>query len=196
MISSLNSAASAIHASTSVADVSANNIANINTPNFKARMAHLSELSTGGVQYSTARLNDSIGSLITPPRHSDYATFGVANKYANDTYMPVYNNFATDGFGNLRSPDGDILFTSTGSNVRVDADGYIHKNASIIGQIVPTNDFQLTGATILDSYTTPSNVNISSETVNSIANYRYFQANVNVVQTSNEMLGSTLNITA
>ncbi len=195
MMDSLYTAASALNASSQVADVTANNVANANTPSFRSRLSSLSELSGGGVKFSSSRLSNNLAPLIPTSYNRDFAIFSEESEL-RAAYSDAFHSFATDAFGNLREPNGDILFTGTGGNVRVDGEGFIYKNGVVKGQVLPANSYEPTGATILQGYMVGSNTDIARETVNSMLNTSYFKANANTIMNTDRMIGTLLSISA
>ncbi len=199
MINALYSASSAINASNSVASVTANNIANVNTPSFKSKMSVLHDMSNGGVSLSAIKINNQNGYIIPTGNPLDIAILGRRKDDEEpilDYYSQIMNNrFSIDDLGNLRSPQGDILFTGVGGNVRLDTSGNLYSDNKLIGHLQVANNTPLpTGSSILSGYRVGSNVNLADEMVNNMVNLRYLQLNAVTVRTSDEMLGTILNM--
>ncbi len=199
MINALYSASSAINVATTASSVTANNIANVNTPSFKSKMSVLHDMSNGGVNLSAIKINNQNGYIIPTGNPLDIAILGQRKDDEEpilDYYSQIMNNrFSIDDLGNLRSPQGDILFTGVGGNVRLDTSGNLYSDNKLIGHLQVANNAPLpTGSSILSGYRVGSNVNIADEMVDNMVNLRYLQLNAVTVRTSDEMLGTILNM--
>lgn len=199
MINALYSASSAINVATTASSVTANNIANVNTPSFKSKMSVLHDMSNGGVNLSAIKINNQNGYIIPTGNPLDIAILGQRKDDEEpilDYYSQIMNNrFSIDDLGNLRSPQGDILFTGVGGNVRLDTSGNLYSDNKLIGHLQVVNNAPLpTGSSILSGYRVGSNVNIADEMVDNMVNLRYLQLNAVTVRTSDEMLGTILNM--
>lgn len=201
MINAIFGAMTALHASATLSNITANNIANVKTPSYKSKSAFLSELSSGGVKLKDIKVNNNYGRLIPTGIASDIAVFGKGNE---NELLGIYNNvakkFSVDDFGNLRGPAGELLFTGAGGNVRLDSNGNIYNDEKLLGTIYPAdnnnqNDM-ITGYKILSGYIMSSNVNIAEEMVNNIINKSFFEINTLTIKTSDEMLGTVVNLKA
>ncbi len=199
MINALYSAASAISVASSISSVNANNIANAQTPSFRSRMVTLHDMSSGGVNLSALKVNNGSGYIIPTGNPLDIAILG--NRKDDDEPLADYysqimqERFRIDDSGNLRSPKGDILFTGVGGNVRLDTSGNLYADNKLIGHLEAVNSKSLpTGSSILEGYMVGSNVNLATEMVDSMVNLRYLQLNAVTVRTSDEMLGTVLNM--
>lgn len=199
MINALYSASSAINVATTASSVTANNIANVNTPSFKSKMSVLHDMSNEGVNLSAIKINNQNGYIIPTGNPLDIAILGQRKDDEEpilDYYSQIMNNrFSIDDLGNLRSPQGDILFTGVGGNVRLDTSGNLYSDNKLIGHLQVANNAPLpTGSSILSGYRVGSNVNIADEMVDNMVNLRYLQLNAVTVRTSDEMLGTILNM--
>lgn len=105
IINSLFSALSGLRTSSRKLEVSANNVANLQTPGFKKSRAEISEVSAGGAQVSAISRSATPGSLIPTSNPLDLAVNG-------------------DGFFQVALPGGGIGFTRSGS-FKVDSSGQI-----------------------------------------------------------------------
>lgn len=201
MINAMFGAATAMNAAAAVSAVTANNIANVKTPSYKSNSAFLSELSTGGVKLSAIRPNNNQGSLIPTGVPSDIAVFGNGSEEdLLNTYSYAAGRFAVDDFGNFRGPSGELLFTGAGGNIRLDNEGNLYSDGKLLGTIIPAGaegqEYEPTGFSILSGYMVSSNVDIADEMVNNIVNQRFFEANAVTIRTSDEMLGTVINLKA
>lgn len=201
MINAMFGAVTALNAAAAVSAVTANNIANVKTPSYKSNSVFLSELSTGGVKLSAIRQNDNQGSLIPTGVPSDIVVFGNGGEEdLLNTYNYAAGQFAVDDFGNFRGPSGELLFTGAGGNVRLDNEGNLYSDGKLLGTITPVGaevqSEEPTGFSILSGYMVSSNVNIADEMVNSMINQRFFEANAVTIRTSDEMLGTVINLKA
>lgn len=201
MINAMFGAATALNAAAAVSAVTANNIANVKTPSYKSNSAFLSELSTGGVKLNAIRPNDNQGSLIPTGVPSDIAVFGSGSEEdLLNTYSYAAGRFAVDDFGNFRGPSGELLFTGAGGNVRLDNEGNLYSDGKLLGTITLAGaegqEYEPTGFSILSGYMVSSNIDIADEMVNNIVNQRFFEANAVTIRTSDEMLGTVINLKA
>lgn len=198
MIDAMFGAVTALNAAAVVSAVTANNIANSRTPSFKSNSAFLSELSSGGVKLNSIRPNNNQGSLIPTGVLSDVAVFGNgSNEDLLNTYSYVAGRFAVDDFGNFRGPSGELLFTGAGGNIRLDNEGNLYNGDELLGTITPAGqeeNYEPTGFSILSGYMVSSNVDIADEMVNNMVNQRFFEANAITIRTSDEMLGTVINM--
>ena len=200
MINAIFGAVTGLNAAAAVSAVTANNIANVKTSGYKSNSAFLSELSTGGVKLSAIRPDNNQGSIIPTNILYDIAVFGNGSEEdLLNTYSYAAGKFAVDDFGNFRGPSGELLFTG-GGNVRLDDNGNLYSNGKLLGIITPTGaegqEYEPTGFSILSGYMVSSNVNIADEIVNNIINKSFFEANAVMIRTSDEMLGTVVNLKA
>jgi len=197
MISALQGATQAMKVGSALANITANNIANINTPSFKAKLASLSEMSGGGVQLSALIIDSSSGALIRNGNPHDLA---VINRWM---YSSGGGTLGTNSSGArmFRLDNGQqIAFTPLDTaNLDVDDEGYLYSNGERIGRlnsidgnlgdIMPTD-------LLMQGYQVTSNVNITTEMVNNITNTAYFKANAKVLQTANDMTKTLIDLIA
>lgn len=200
MINAMFGAVTALNAAVAVSAVTANNIANVKTSGYKSNSAFLSELSTGGVKLSAIRPNNNQGSLIPTDVPSDIAVFGNGSEEDLLNTYSYAGKFAVDDFGNFRGPSGELLFTGAGGNVRLDNEGNLYSDGKLLGTITPAGaegqEYEPTGFSILTGYMVSSNVDIADEMVNNMVNQRFFEANAVTIRTSDEMLGTVINLKA
>ena len=141
-----------------------------------------------------------MGSLIPTGVPSDIAVYGKGNEEdLLNTYSYTAGRFAVDDFGNFRGPSGELLFTGAGGNVRLDTDGNLYNGDKLLGTITPAEQgvaYEPTGFSILSGYMVSSNVNLAEEMVNNMVNQRFFEANTVTIRTSDEMLGTVVNLKA
>lgn len=200
MINAMFGAVTALNAAVAVSAVTANNIANVKTLSYKSNSAFLSELSTSGVKLNAIRPNDNQGNIIPTDVPSDIAVFGNGSEeYLLNTYSYA-GKFAVDDFGNFRGPSGELLFTGAGGNVRLDNEGNLYSDGKLLGTITPAGaegqEYEPTGFSILTGYMVSSNIDIADEIVNNIINKSFFEANAVMIRTSDEMLGTVINLKA
>lgn len=200
MINAMFGAVTALNAAVAVSAVTANNIANVKTSGYKSNSAFLSELSTGGVKLSAIRPNNNQGSLIPTDVPSDIAVFGNGSEEDLLNTYSYAGKFAVDDFGNFRGPSGELLFTGAGGNVRLDNEGNLYSDGKLLGTITPAGaegqEYEPTGFSILTGYMVSSNIDIADEIVNNIINKSFFEANAVMIRTSDEMLGTVINLKA
>ncbi len=200
MINAMFGAVTALNAAVAVSAVTANNIANVKTLSYKSNSAFLSELSTGGVKLSAIRPNNNQGSIIHTNIPSDIAVFGNGSEEDLLNTYSYAGKFAVDDFGNFRGPSGELLFTGAGGNVRLDNEGNLYSDGKLLGTITPAGaegqEYEPTGFSILTGYMVSSNVDIADEIVNNMVNQRFFEANAVTIRTSDEMLGTVVNLKA
>ncbi len=193
-------AVTALNAAVAVSAVTANNIANVKTSGYKSNSVFLSELSTGGVKLSAIRPNNNQGSIIPTNVPSDIAVFGNGSEEDLLNTYSYAGKFAVDDFGNFRGPSGELLFTGAGGNVRLDNEGNLYSDGKLLGTITPAGaegqEYEPTGFSILTGYMVSSNIDIADEIVNNIINKSFFEANAVMIRTSDEMLGTVINLKA
>lgn len=196
----LYSGLSGLHAAQTSQVVTANNIANINTPGFKSRLTRLAEMSGGGVKPNFS-VDSRDGYLIPTGHPTDIAVFGKRNNH--EDFLTYYGNnaqnFRIDSFGNLFSPSGSLLFTGADDNVRLDNEGNLFQNGELIGTISPADGIEgeeSLGESLLSGFMMGSNVDIASEAVNNMVNLRYLQMNAVTVRSADEMMGTILDMKA
>ncbi len=200
MINAMFGAVTALNAAVAVSAVTANNIANVKTLSYKSNSAFLSELSTGGVKLSAIRPNNNQGNIIPTDVPSDIAVFGNGSEEDLLNTYSYAGKFAVDDFGNFRGPSGELLFTGAGGNVRLDNEGNLYSDGKLLGTITPAGaegqEYEPTGFSILTGYMVSSNIDIADEIVNNIINKSFFEANAVMIRTSDEMLGTVINLKA
>lgn len=198
-MNAIYSGLSGMQAAATLQGVTANNIANINTPSFKSKLASLSELSGGGVRIAGITADSRDGYPIPTGNPNDVAIFGHPANIENpaEYYGNIASRFRMDSFGNLLDPSGNLLFTGAGGNVRLDTDGNLFQNDQLIGTITPAGGAggeMPVGETMLSGFVMGSNVNITNELVNNMTNLRYFQLNAKTIRTADEMFGTLLDM--
>ncbi len=200
MINAMFGAVTALNAAVAVSAVTANNIANVKTSGYKSNSVFLSELSTGGVKLSAIRPNNNQGSIIPTNVPSDIAVFGNGSEEDLLNTYSYAGKFAVDDFGNFRGPSGELLFTGAGGNVRLDNEGNLYSDGKLLGTITPAGaegqEYEPTGFSILTGYMVSSNIDTADEIVNNIINKSFFEANAVMIRTSDEMLGTVINLKA
>lgn len=206
MIPGLYYALSAIKAGTDRFQVSSNNVANISTPGYKAKVSYISELSKGGVVMYSVSSDEGQSYLINTGRPLDLAING--NGYFqlnNESGNPILSRngvFGVDANGDIVDVKGNRLGINVGTdanNIVVDNNGNVYADNELKGQIsivdkygraIPQENYE-----ILPGYLEASNVDIAKEIVESITTLRYIQSNIKTVKTVDEMLGNIINIT-
>lgn len=201
MINAMFGAVTALNVATTVSAVTANNIANVKTPSYKSNTAFLSELSTGGVKLGAIKPNNNQGNIVKTGISSDIAILGNGSKEELfNTYSYSAGRFVIDDFGNFRGPSGELLFTGAGGNIHLDNNGNLYNDGKLLGTITLAEaediEYEPTGFSILSGYIISSNVDIEDEIVNNMINQRFFEANTITIRTSDEMLGTVLNLKA
>lgn len=156
MISAISSATSALEAESLRFDVSANNVANINTPGFKASSVDTSALSNGGVQVTAITTDISQGALA-------------------QTGNPNNLSIQGSGYFQVQTTNGKVEYTRN-LNVSVDAGGYLRSGGNYVlgsgGAIRVPTDYQSINisndGTV--SYTGPGGISGTAGTI-SLANF-------------------------
>lgn len=200
MIQGLYSAASALVASQTKGNVRANNIANVSTNGYKARVAILSELSKGGVNVLSVKQNEDVGYLISTGRALDLAVNGEGNFSLNGgDFLTRAGAFQRNANGNIVDPEGRVLMANVPEGqMSIDTDGTVLVNGQQVGQIelvdnggnpVPQNAYEL-----MSGFLEASNVNAAKEIIGTMTNQRYFELNAATVKTTDSMLGSILDL--
>jgi flagellar hook-basal body protein len=209
MIEGLYSALSALNASSTRQNVTANNVANVSTPGYKTKVTNLGDIKGGGVNVISVESKDGISYLINTGNNLDLAINGNGYFRLNDNNsLPVLTrngSFRVDGENRLVDSDGNILFQLPLNldnqgirNLNIDREGNIYNNQNYLGSIDivdkygnirPNGTYE-----ILSGYLEASNVDMAKEIIDSMINLRYLQANVKTVQTNDEMIGNIIDL--
>ena len=209
MIEGLYSALSALNASSTRQNVTANNVANVSTPGYKTKVTNLGDIKGGGVNVISVESKDGISYLINTGNNLDLAINGNDYFRLNDnnslSVLTRNGSFRVDGENRLVDLDGNILFQlphnldSQGiRNLNIDREGNIYNNQNYLGSIDivdkygnirPNGTYE-----ILSGYLEASNVDMAKEIIDSMINLRYLQANVKTVQTNDEMIGNIIDL--
>lgn len=204
MIPGLYYALSAISAGNKKYGITANNVANISSAGFKAKISHISELSKGGVELYSVSSSEGVGYFINTGRPLDLAINGEGFfklMDSNGSTLTRAGLFSIDKDGEIVDVSGRKLGINVGTNVsriEVDNNGNVYADSEFKGKIdifnkygntIPNSNYE-----ILPGYLEAANVDIAREMVDSITNLRYIQANVKSVKTVDEMLGNIVNI--
>ncbi len=209
MIEGLYSALSALNASSTRQNVTANNVANVSTPGYKTKVTNLGDIKGGGVNVISVESKDGISYLINTGNNLDLAINGNGYFRLNDNNsLPVLTrngSFRVDGENRLVDSDGNILFQLPLNldnqgirNLNIDREGNIYNNQNYLGSIDivdkygnirPNGTYE-----ILSGYLEASNVDMAKEIIDSMINLRYLQANVKIVQTNDEMIGNIIDL--
>jgi flagellar basal body rod protein FlgG len=118
MINAINSLLSGLQAEQTRVDVSANNVANINTPGFQAQRTDQVSNSIGGTTVVSTTTNFQQGALARTDVPTDLALqgsgfFQIQDGAGNTSYTRA-GNFVQDANGYLRTPSGGYLVGSGG----------------------------------------------------------------------------------
>jgi flagellar basal body rod protein FlgG len=209
MIEGLYSALSALNASSTRQNVTANNVANVSTPGYKTKVTNLGDIKGGGVNVISVESKDGISYLINTGNNLDLAINGNGYFRLNDNNgLPVLTrngSFRVAGENRLVDTGGNIIFQlpqNLGSqgirNLNIDREGNIYNNQNYLGSIDivdkygnirPNGTYE-----ILSGYLEASNVDMAKEIIDSMINLRYLQANVKTVQTNDEMIGNIIDL--
>lgn len=204
MIQGLYAALSAITSGSTRQDVTANNIANVNSSGFKTSISVLGELKQGGAQVLSVSQNDQTGYLINTGQPLDLAING-------DGYFRVEGNegfdytrngaFRQDADGNLVDTNGRVLIElpEGTEEISIAADGTVSSEGNTLGTIStynPENGSPVNTANyeVLSGFLEGSNVDITKEIVDSMVNLRYVQANTQSITTVDEMMGTIIDM--
>lgn len=203
MIQGLYSALSAINTGTQLQNITANNIANVNTPGFQGSMSVLGDLSNGGAQILSITQNGNTGYLIRTDQPFDMAINGDGYfqlDSGNGFEYTRNGSFRQDVDGNLVDSNGSILIElpEDATDISIGADGTITSGDQFLGNIsifdqsgnqLPTNNYE-----ILSGYLEGSNVDITKEIVDNMINLRYVQANSKTINAVDEMMGTIIDM--
>ncbi len=150
MNSGFNSALSAISAYTSRSKTTANNIANLNTPSYKAVSAIQQSTSGGGVAVTGTTTSQTQGSIITTGAGLDLAISGSGyfkvKTSGGEVGYTRNGSFATDSQGKLSDTNGNVVqpeitIPGNAENVSVDSQGKV--TASVDGQTADLGQISL-----------------------------------------------------
>ncbi|MCX8083550.1 MAG: flagellar hook basal-body protein [Calditerrivibrio sp.] len=204
MIPGLFYALSAINAGNKKYGITANNISNINSIGFKAKISHLQEFSKGGVELYSVTTDDGVGYFINSGRPLDLAINGKGYFRVSDGDKFTYTRtgiFSADKNGDLVDVSGRKLGVNVGkdsSKIEIDNKGNVYADGELKGKIdlydpsgipIPESSYE-----ILSGFLEASNVDLAREMVDSITNLRYIQVNVKSIKTIDEMVGNIVNI--
>lgn len=201
MIQGLSSALTALDAAVKKQNVTGNNIANVNTNGYKAKIARLSELSGGGAGVYSVSTDESQGYLVNTGRSLDLAINGdgyFKTSSGGENIFSRNGSFQLDADGSIVDSKGNVLMEDAGEKVSVAKNGDVFSNGENVGKIdiydkygstVPEGNYE-----ILSGYLEASNVDLAKEIVDQVVNLRYFQANSKTIKTQDEMLGYLVNL--
>jgi flagellar hook-basal body protein len=170
MIPAVNYALSALQASDRRMSVHANNVANVNSVGFKYSRALQATAAGGGTQISAIQQNTSQGPVSQTGISSDYALTSPGS------FNVGAGQFTRNGAFNYNA-NGDLV-TSAGAQV---------------GNPLTVN---APDATVMQGYLEESNVDLATETVGQILAQRSFEVNLQTVRTSDQMMGTLLDMVA
>jgi flagellar basal body rod protein FlgG len=208
MIEGLYSALTALNVADKRQTVVANNVANVNTPGYKTKVANLGDISGGGVNVISVDSIDGTSYLIKTDNNLDIAINGAGYfrlLNGNDTILTRNDSFKIDSENRIVDGQGNVLFqlpqnidSQDIKKLTIDKDGNIYNNQNNLGSLAivdkygnikPAGTYE-----ILSGYLEASNVDMAKEIIDNMSNLRYLQANVKTVQTSDEMLGNILDL--
>lgn len=237
MFEALSNALSGLNVASRKAANTANNVANVLTPGFKAGTVDAVEVSSGGATVASISKSTAGGSIITTSNPIDVAING------NGFLQVTLTNGGT-GYtraGNLKLDSGGRLVTTEGlplnpaitvpagtTELSIASGGEVSArvggNVEPLGQIqlanfnnpsglqaLGGNLFQESGASgapipgnpgtggageLVPGAIEGSNVDIPTEMVDMITAKLAFKANINMIKTTDEMMGAILNIKA
>jgi flagellar basal body rod protein FlgG len=209
MIDGLYSALSALNTAEKKQAITANNVANANTPGYKAKVANLGDMNTGGVNILSVESPDGTNYLIETGNNLDLAINGNGyfrlNNNNNSPVLTRNGSFRVDSENHIVDAAGNILFdlpanftTNDIKSISIDENGFIYNGGELTGalnivdaygNIMPPNTYE-----ILSGYLEASNVDMAREIIDSMVNLRYLQANTKTVQTTDEMLGNIIDL--
>jgi flagellar hook protein FlgE len=208
MIQSLYSASSALRAYSAAQNVTAHNIANVNTPAFRSSFSAFSEIANqGGVRVSPVRTDESTGYLISTGNPLDLSIkgsgyFRVTDAQGNEA-LTRRGDFSLDAEGSLVDRSGNILAANAaadGGRLEIDKDGNIYSDGAFRGRIevvdsggneMPEGTFEIETGTL-----EASNVDIAKEIIDSMVYLNSYKANIVTTQTADTMLGTIIDMTA
>lgn len=208
MIEGLYSALSALNVADKRQNTIANNVANVNTPGYKAKVTNLGDIGGSGVNIISVDSVDGTSYLIKTDNNLDLAIngdgyFRLFN--SNDVVLTRNGSFRVDSANRIVDSKGNILFQlpqnldSQGiQNLTIDKDGNVYSNQNNLGSLTIVDKYggvkPLGTYEILSGYLEASNVDMAKEIIDSMINLRYLQANVKTIQTSDEMLGNIIDV--
>jgi len=201
MIQGLSTALSALNAANKRQNVTANNLANINTNGYKAKITYLAELSAGGVKVAGVETDTSKSYFINTGNSLDLAINGKGYFRLDSGGEGIFTrngHFLRDADNNIVDAKGNILLENPGENISVAKNGDVFSYGNYSGKInvfdeygniLPDDSYE-----IIPGFLEASNVDVAKEIVDQMVNLRYFQANTKSIQTNDEMLGNIINL--
>lgn len=237
MFDALSNALSGLNVSARKLANTANNVANVQTPGFKAGSVETSEMAGGGTTVSSISKSNTGGSIITTSNPIDVAINGngflqVTLPNGGTGYTRA-GNLKLDGGGRLVTTEGyplvpEITVPGGSTELSIGTGGEV--SARVGGNLAPLGQIQLanfnnpsglqaaggnlflqtsaSGAPIpgnpgtgevgelIPGTVEGSNVDIPTEMVDQVVAKLAFKANINVIKTTDEMMGAILNIKA
>jgi flagellar hook protein FlgE len=122
MFTSFSTALSALTAHSTAVDVVGNNLANLNTPGFKANVVAFHDLVTQSLGAGGAGLGDTqIGFGVARPQTLRQFTQGAIKASTSPLDVAIQG----DGFFVLRNADSGATYYTRGGNLKVDREGYL-----------------------------------------------------------------------
>lgn len=237
MFDALSNALSGLNVAARKLANTANNVANVQTPGFKAGSVETTEMAGGGTNVSSISKSNTGGSIITTSNPIDVAINGngflqVTLPNGGTGYTRA-GNLKIDGGGRLVTTEGNPLapeITVPGGSTELAIGTGGEVSARVGGNRVPLGQIQLanfnnpsglqavggnlflqtsaSGAPIpgnpgtgqvgelIPGAVEGSNVDIPTEMVDQVVTKLAFKANINVIKTTDEMMGAILNIKA
>lgn len=196
MIQAINTAYSGMLASSQQLNVHANNIANINTPGYKASRSIQSETFGGGTHISSISKDFSQGPIEHTGFDTDYALTGTGFFTLKDNENISYTRngaFQLDANGDLVNSNGRIVDTEeiinfNNPNGLKDLRNGEFDNQAMAGE--PT----LSTSEVLQGSLEGSNVNLTTEMVGKLKAQLSYNANASIMKTANQMTETLLDI--
>ncbi|MDY6822044.1 MAG: flagellar hook basal-body protein [Deferribacterota bacterium] len=208
MIDSIYSSYSALNAATEKQGITSNNIANSTTPGYKSKRASQVDASGGGTYINSVNSNNTESYIIRTGNNLDLAINGRGYfklDNGNSNIITRNGSFRIDENRQIVDNEGNVLFRLNGGltnneirNINIDKEGNIYTGNRFLGRLeivdkygntIPENNYE-----ILSGYLEASNVDMTKELVDNLINLRYLQANAESFKTSDELIGTIVNL--
>lgn len=207
MIQSIFSSSSALAAYSKAQNLTAHNIANVNTTAYNPVSSTFSELANfGGVQLNPIRAAEGTGYMIFTGNSLDLAIdgrgyFAITNTDGSMSFSRR-GDFSLDGQGNLVTKQGGVVAENVAQNglIEIDSEGRVFSDGAYTGRIdvvdssgnpMPDDSYRIEQGRL-----EASDVDIAREMVDSMTNSHAYKANIVTTQTVNTMLGTIIDMMA
>jgi flagellar basal-body rod protein FlgG len=162
MLASMFIAVSGIRTQINKFNISAHNIANINTTGYKARTANLSEQAYGGAALDSVQIDNDLGIIINSPGGFSMSINGpgyfVLQDAEGNTFYTRDGSFGLDDQGRLVSDEG--VYVQPGFTILLEAKGVNVGRDGTISVVMPDGETRDLGRIQLADFSNPSGLSV------------------------------------